>query len=68
MSEYEANRDKVIEYLKGLDGKGAATTMNIGKAIELKRRAASKLMAQLEKDGVVVATGVTAGVAGYKLA
>lgn len=68
MDDYEVNRDKVIEHLKTVGGKGADTTANIGKAIGLKRRDASKVLQQMEKDGVVVSTGVTAGVAGYKLA
>jgi predicted transcriptional regulator len=67
MGEYEDNRDKVIEHLKSVGGKGADTTTNIGKAIGLKRRDASKLVAQMEQEGILVSTGVTAGVAGYKL-
>lgn len=66
-SEYEQNRDKVIEHLKTIGGKGADTTANIGKAVGLKRRDASKVLAQMEQEGIIMATGVTAGVAGYKL-
>ena len=66
-SEYEQNRDKVIEHLKGIGGKGADTTANIGKAVGLKRRDASKVLARMEQEGVIMSTGVTAGVAGYKL-
>ena len=68
MGEYEVNRDKVIEHLKSVGGKGADTTANIGKAVGLKRRDASKVLQQMEQEGIVVSTGVTAGVAGYKLA
>lgn len=67
MGDYEDNRDKVIGHLKGIGGKGADTTANIGKAIGVKRRDASKLLAQMEQEGIVMSTGVTAGVAGYKL-
>lgn len=67
MGEYEDNRDKVIEHLKGVGGKGADTTANIGKAIGLKRRDASKVLAQMEQESIIISTGVTAGVAGYKL-
>lgn len=67
MGDYEVNRDKVIEHLKSVGGKGADTTANIGKAVGLKRRDASKLLQQMEQEGVIVSTGVTAGVAGYKL-
>ncbi|HNT00126.1 MAG TPA: FaeA/PapI family transcriptional regulator [Polyangiaceae bacterium] len=66
-SEYEQYRDKIIEYLKTIGGKGADTTTNIGKAVGLKRRDASKTLAQMEQEGIILATGVTAGVAGYKL-
>jgi len=67
MGEYEENRDKVIEHLKNVGGKGADTTANIGKAVGLKRRDASKLLSQMEQEGIIVSAGVTAGVAGYKL-
>ena len=66
-ASYEEMRDKVIEYLKGLEGKGVDTTINIGKQTGMARRDASKVLARMEQEGLVASGGVTAGVAGYKL-
>jgi len=65
--DYEEMKQKIVAYLSSLEGKGADTTINIGKNVGLKRREASKIIKQMEVEGVVEATGVTAGVAGYKL-
>ncbi len=64
---YTEMKQKIVEYLGSLEGKGADTTINIGKQVGLKRRDASKIIRQMENEGVVESTGVTAGVAGYKL-
>ncbi len=65
--DYEEMKQKIVAYLGSLEGKGADTTMNIGTNVGLKRREASKVIRQMEIEGVVESTGVTAGVAGYKL-
>ena len=66
-TEYAELKDKVVSYLDGLGGKKVDTTMNIAKAIGVKRRAASKVMLRMEMEGLVQSSGVMAGVAGYKL-
>ncbi|MBC8205033.1 MAG: hypothetical protein H8E87_05935 [FCB group bacterium] len=65
--EYEASKEKIIEYLKNMSGKGVDTTANIGKATGLNRREASKILNRMEMEGLIQAAGVMAGVAGYKL-
>jgi hypothetical protein len=66
-AQYEEMKQKIVAYLGSLEGKGADTTINIGKNVGLKRRDAMKIIRQMEVDGIVESTGVTAGVAGYKL-
>jgi hypothetical protein len=62
----EHDKHKVLDYLRGLEGKGVATTVDIGKAVGLKRRDCSKALRELEEEGKVVSAGVVSGVAGYK--
>ena len=62
----EANKQVVLEYLLGLEGKGVMTTADIAKATGIKRKDCSKLLRALEEEGKVAAGGVMAGVAGYK--
>ena len=64
---YEAQKQKIIEYLGSLPGKGADTIVSIGKQIGLKRRDTSKIIQRMELEGILVSTGVAAGVAGYML-
>ena len=66
-TEYTELKDKVVSYLDGLGGKKVDTTMNIAKAIGVKRKEASKVMLRMEMEGLVQSSGVMAGVAGYKL-
>jgi DNA-binding Lrp family transcriptional regulator len=65
MSDDE-KKQEILNYLLNLEGKGVDTTSNIGKAIGLKRKEASKLLTELEKEGKIAGAGVTAGVTGYK--
>jgi len=65
MSDDE-NKQKIIDYLVNLEGKGVATTVEIGKAVGLKRKETSKLLRSLEAEGKIAPGGVMAGVAGYK--
>ncbi len=67
MSEYAEQREKVIQYLSSLEGKGVDTIANITKGTGIKRRDLSKVLQKMELDGEVQAAGVMAGVAGYKL-
>lgn len=62
----EENKQKILGYLLGLEGKGVMTTVDIGKAVGLKRKECARLLRILEEDGKVAPGGVTAGVAGYK--
>jgi hypothetical protein len=62
----DENKQKILDYLMGLEGKGVATTVEIGKAVGLKRKETSKLLRALEEEGKVASGGVMAGVAGYK--
>lgn len=62
----EENKQKILDFLLGLEGKGVMTTVDIGKAVGLKRTECSKLLRALEEEGKVAPGGVTAGVAGYK--
>jgi Mn-dependent DtxR family transcriptional regulator len=66
-AEYNEMKDRIKEYLAGLETKPVDTTINIAKALGMKRRDASKILARMETDGLVQSAGVTAGVAGYKL-
>lgn len=65
MSETE-NKQKILDYLLGLEGKGVMTTVEIAKAVGLKRKECAGLLRTLEEEGKVAAGGVMAGVAGYK--
>ena len=62
----EDNKQKILDYLLGLEGKGVMTTVDIGKAVGLKRKECSRLLRMLEEEGKVAPGGVMAGVAGYK--
>jgi DNA-binding Lrp family transcriptional regulator len=62
----EEYKQKILDYLLGLEGKGVMTTVEIGKAVGLKRKDCSRLLRILEEDGKVASAGVMAGVAGYK--
>jgi len=64
---YDEYKDKIIEYLGSLEGKGADTIVKIAKNVGLPRRQCSKIINKMEIDGIIVPAGVAAGVAGYKL-
>ena len=66
-AEYNELKDRIVKYLSGLEVKPVDTTINIAKAIGVKRREASKVLQRMEMEGLVQSAGVTAGVAGYKL-
>ena len=64
---YDEYKQKIVEYLGSLSGKGADTIVSIGKQVGLKRKDASQVIQRMEQDGILMSTGVAAGVAGYKL-
>jgi DNA-binding MarR family transcriptional regulator len=65
--EYELLKQKVINYLNSLEGKKVDTISNIAIATGIKRRDLSRVINQMELEGMVQPAGVTAGVIGYKL-
>jgi DNA-binding Lrp family transcriptional regulator len=62
----EESKKQILDYLLGLEGKGVLTTVEIGKAVGLKRKECARLLRILEEEGKVAPGGVMAGVAGYK--
>jgi hypothetical protein len=66
-AEYDELKGKITAYLGSLEGKGVDTTVNIAKAIGVKRKECSKILNRMELEGLVEPGGVMAGVAGYKL-
>lgn len=66
-AEFESTRQKIIDHLNSVGGKGADTIANIAKSTGIKRRDLSKVINKMELNGEIEAAGVTAGVAGYKL-
>jgi DNA-binding Lrp family transcriptional regulator len=62
----EESKKQILDHLLGLEGKGVLTTVEIGKAVGLKRKECARLLRILEEEGKVAPGGVMAGVAGYK--
>lgn len=62
------DKEKVLEYLRSVGGKGVATIPEIAKGTELPKRDLMKLIKELELEGKITAGGRAAGVGGYKLA
>jgi len=67
VSEEEA-KQKILDFLKGVSGKGVATQADIKKGTGLDRKLVMKLIRELEQEGKIVGAGKSAGVGGYKLA
>jgi uncharacterized membrane protein len=64
----EEGKQRIIDFLKGLAGKGVATQAEIMKGTGLDRKTVMKLIRELEQEGKIVGGGRAAGVGGYKLA
>ena len=64
----EEAKQKILDFLKGLSGKGVATQAEIMKGTGLDRKLVMKLIRELEQEGKIVGGGRAAGVGGYKLA
>jgi len=60
-------KDKILEFLAQVPGKGVEVPARIVSALGLQRRPALKLMRELEQEGRIVTAGAAAGVVGYKL-
>ena len=67
MSEEEV-KQKILEFLGTIEGKGVEVTVRIAKGVGVDRKTASKALTALESEGKVAVAGATAGVVGYKLA
>jgi hypothetical protein len=60
-------KEKILEFLKDVPGKGVEVPARIISALGMERRPALKLMRELEQEGKIVTAGAAAGVIGYKL-
>jgi uncharacterized membrane protein len=64
----DEEKQKVLDFLKGVGGKGVATQAEITKGTGIDRRTVMKIIKELEMGGKIVGAGRAAGVGGYKLA
>ncbi len=60
-------KEKILEILADVPGKGVEVPARITSVLGVPRRAALKVMRELEEEGKIVTAGVAAGVIGYKL-
>ena len=60
-------KQKILEYLAQVEGKGVEVPARIVKALGVERRPALKAMRELESEGKIATAGAAAGVVGYKL-
>jgi hypothetical protein len=60
-------KEKILELLKNVPGKGVEVPARIINVLGLERRPAMKLLRELEQEGKIVTAGAAAGVIGYKL-
>jgi len=60
-------KEKILEILVDVPGKGVEIPARIVGALGVPRRAALKVMRELEEEGKIVTAGAAAGVVGYKL-
>ena len=63
----QETKEKILEFLAQVPGKGVEVPARIVSALGLQRRPALKLMRELEEEGKIVTAGAAAGVVGYKL-
>jgi hypothetical protein len=63
----EEVKEKVLEFLRGVGGKGVATQADIIKGTKLDREQVKKAIKELTLEGKIVDAGVAAGVIGYKI-
>ncbi|MEW6214993.1 MAG: hypothetical protein AB1478_07325 [Nitrospirota bacterium] len=63
----EEVKEKVLEFLRGVGGKGVATQADIIKGTKLDRETVKKAIKELTLEGKIVDAGVAAGVVGYKI-
>jgi hypothetical protein len=63
----EEAKEKILEFLKGVGGKGVATQADIIKGIKLDRDTVKKAIRELTLEEKIIDAGVAAGVVGYKI-
>lgn len=63
----EEVKEKILEFLKGVGGKGVATQADIIKGTKLDREAVKKAIKEMTLEGKITDAGVAAGVVGYKI-
>ena len=60
-------KDKILEHLANVPGKGVEVPSRIISALAINRRNGMKIMRALEEEGKIQSAGAAAGVIGYKL-
>lgn len=63
----EEVKEKILEFLRGVGGKGVATQADIIKGTKLDREQVKKAIKELALEGKIIDAGVAAGVVGYKI-
>jgi len=63
----EEAKEKILEFLKGVGGKGVATQAVIIKGTKLDRDTVKKAIRELTLEEKIIDAGVAAGVVGYKI-
>ena len=60
-------KDKILEHLANVPGKGVEVPSRIISMLDINRRSGMKIMRALEEEGKIQSAGAAAGVIGYKL-
>ncbi|MDH5202876.1 MAG: hypothetical protein OEZ31_00360 [Nitrospirota bacterium] len=63
----EDAKEKILEFLKGVGGKGVATQADIIKGTKLDRDTVKKAIKELALEEKIIDAGVAAGVVGFKI-
>jgi len=63
----EEMKQKILDHLAGVPGKGVEVPARIISSLGLKRKEAMKLLSELSAAGKIETAGAAAGVVGYKL-
>ncbi|MBM4140410.1 MAG: hypothetical protein FJ242_02800 [Nitrospira sp.] len=63
----EEVKEKILEFLRGVGGKGVATQAEIIKGTKLDRESVKKAIREMTLEEKIVEAGVAAGVIGFKI-
>lgn len=63
----EDAKEKVLEFLRSIGGKGVATQSEIVKGTKLDKKEVAAAIRELAAEGKISEAGVAAGVIGYKI-